>query len=71
MVRLYWHLLPGALMPIGLLGFEHQAVSHVSGTATLFGNSMLTSSFGDILHLAGVLLCIACTTSVPPRSCKT
>ncbi len=45
----------GCINAIGLLGFEHQAVSHVSGTATLFGTSMLTSSFGDILHLAGVL----------------
>ena len=45
----------GCINAIGLLGFEHQAVSHVSGTATLFGTSMLTNSFGDILHLAGVL----------------
>ncbi|MGM0906423.1 MAG: YoaK family protein [Pseudomonadota bacterium] len=45
----------GCINAIGLLGFEHQAVSHVSGTATLFGTSMLTSTFEDILHLMGVL----------------
>ncbi|MFD2632340.1 YoaK family protein [Idiomarina piscisalsi] len=45
----------GCINAIGLLGFEHQAVSHVSGTATLFGTSMLANSVGDIVHLAGVL----------------
>ncbi|WP_417438591.1 YoaK family protein [Idiomarina sp.] len=45
----------GCINAIGLLGFEHQAVSHVSGTATLFGTSMLSGSFADMLHLAGVL----------------
>lgn len=45
----------GCINAIGLLGFEHQAVSHVSGTATLFGSSMLAGSFDDMLHLAGVL----------------
>lgn len=45
----------GCINAIGLLGFEHQAVSHVSGTATLFGTSMLAGSFDDMLHLAGVL----------------
>lgn len=45
----------GCINAIGLLGFEHQAVSHVSGTATLFGTSMLSGSFDEVLHLAGVL----------------
>ena len=46
----------GCINAIGLLGFEHQAVSHVSGTATLFGTSLLTSDLKDIFHLLGVLL---------------
>ncbi|MDY6829452.1 MAG: YoaK family protein [Pseudomonadota bacterium] len=45
----------GFINSVGLLGFEHQAVSHVSGTATLFGTSLLNNSYAKTLHLAGVL----------------
>ncbi|CAK4075172.1 YoaK family protein [Vibrio sp. 16] len=33
-------LLAGAVNAIGLLGFQHQAVSHISGTVTLLGTSI-------------------------------
>ncbi|EKE75503.1 YoaK family protein [Gallaecimonas xiamenensis] len=46
----------GCINAIGLLGFEHQAVSHLSGTATLFGTSLMGGSLGNSLHLGGVLL---------------
>ena len=46
----------GCVNAIGLLGFEHQSVSHVSGTATLFGTSFLTGNLNTSLHLGGVLL---------------
>lgn len=46
----------GSINAIGLLGFEHQAVSHVSGTATLFGTSLLGGSLSDLQHFGGVLL---------------
>ncbi len=46
----------GCINAIGLLGFEHQAVSHVSGTVTLLGASMLEDTFTSSMHLAGVLL---------------
>lgn len=45
----------GCINAIGLLGFDHQAVSHVSGTATLLGTSLFESSFQSLLHLFGIL----------------
>ncbi len=41
---------------IGLLGFEHQAVSHVSGTATLLGTRFFSHSLTEVVHLAGILI---------------
>lgn len=46
----------GCINAIGLLGFDHQSVSHVSGTATLLGTSLLESSLETPLHLSGILL---------------
>ncbi|WP_239017350.1 YoaK family protein [Seongchinamella sediminis] len=46
----------GSINAIGLLGFEHQAVSHVSGTATLLGTSFLNGSYQNTVHLGGVLI---------------
>lgn len=45
----------GCINAIGFLGFEHQAVSHVSGTATLLGTRIFESSFESIIHLVGIL----------------
>jgi uncharacterized membrane protein YoaK (UPF0700 family) len=36
-------LLAGAINAIGLLGFQHQAVSHLSGTATLLGTQLFNN----------------------------
>ena len=48
-------VLAGSVNAIGLLGFQHQSVSHLSGTATLLGANLF---HGDmvILHLLYVLL---------------
>ena len=46
----------GCVNAVGLLGFEHQAVSHLSGTATLLGTHLLDSSLIKIGHLVGILL---------------
>lgn len=46
----------GCINAIGLLGFEHQSVSHVSGTATLIGTSVLNSSVETSIHLLGILV---------------
>ncbi|NQZ51934.1 MAG: DUF1275 domain-containing protein [Moritella sp.] len=49
-------LVAGLINSIGLLGFKHQAVSHLSGTATLLGTGIINSNFSDVLHLAFVIL---------------
>lgn len=46
----------GTINAIGLLGFEHQAVSHVTGTVTLLGTKIVEHSLLDTLHLLGVLV---------------
>lgn len=48
-------LLAGCINVVGLLGFQHQAVSHLSGTATLLGNSLLSFS-NESWHLIAVLV---------------
>ena len=48
--------LAGTVNVVGLLGFEHQAVSHLSGTVTRLGADLF-SSHGAPLHLAIILLC--------------
>ena len=49
-------LIAGIVNAIGLLSFDHQAISHVSGTATLLGTELLSSSFQSVIHLSGVLV---------------
>lgn len=46
----------GCVNAVGLLGFQHQAISHVSGTVTLVATTALTGAPGQVLHLMGVLL---------------
>lgn len=48
-------LLAGSVNAVGLLGFQHQAISHLSGTATLLGSSLL-GSLESSLHLLGILV---------------
>ncbi|KJY88669.1 YoaK family protein [Pseudoalteromonas piscicida] len=49
-------LVAGFVNAIGLLSFEHQSVSHLSGTATMLGTSFLGDNLKETLHLFGVLL---------------
>ena len=49
-------LIAGCVNAIGLLGFEHQSVSHLSGTATLLGTEIIRFSSQAIFNLLGVLL---------------
>jgi uncharacterized membrane protein YoaK (UPF0700 family) len=47
--------LAGSVNAIGLLGFQHQSVSHLSGTATLLGLELI--KFGSqSFHLAMILI---------------
>ena len=49
-------LVAGLVNFIGLSGFKHQSISHLSGTATLLGTRLVNSSFPDILHAALILI---------------
>jgi len=48
-------LIAGYVNAIGLLGFQHQSISHLSGTATLLGTQLTLSDSGNLIHLLGVL----------------
>ncbi len=45
----------GIVNAIGLLGFEHQAISHLSGSVTLLGITLMTNASSALLLLAVVL----------------
>lgn len=49
-------LVAGSVNAVALLGFHHQAVSHLSGTATLIGSVLLNPSSSELFHLLGILL---------------
>jgi uncharacterized membrane protein YoaK (UPF0700 family) len=46
----------GAVNAIGLLGFKHQAVSHLTGTSTLLGLSLANFDVSETAHLSLVLV---------------
>lgn len=46
----------GSVNAIGLLGFKHQAVSHLTGTSTLLGASFVEPALGGSIHLFLILL---------------
>ena len=48
-------LIAGFVNAVGLLGFNHQSISHLSGTATILGTEAFTSSFTNVFHLFMVL----------------
>lgn len=49
-------LVAGLVNSIGLLGFKHQSISHLSGTATLLGTEIVNSTFSDAFHLLFILI---------------
>lgn len=53
-------LVAGLVNSVGFLGFKHQAISHLSGTATQLGTGILNSSVMDVLHLFVILLSFLC-----------
>ena len=54
----------GFVNAIGLLSFEHQSVSHLSGTATLLGTTLLYAPSETTVHLLGVLLSFLAGSSI-------
>ncbi|MAC98744.1 DUF1275 family protein [Pseudomonas abyssi] len=49
-------LMAGVVNAVGLLGFSHQAVSHLTGTSTLLGAGLTQLPAAELLHLLLVLL---------------
>ena len=45
----------GSVNAVGLMGFEHQAVSHMSGITTQLGTEFLTPDFPVMLHLLAII----------------
>ncbi|GAA5194890.1 YoaK family protein [Ferrimonas gelatinilytica] len=48
-------LLAGTVNAVGLLGVEHQSLSHLSGIATQLGSGLVTKAPG-LWHLGGIIL---------------
>ncbi len=48
-------LLAGTVNAVGLLGVEHQSISHLSGIATQLGNSLVTAE-PRLWHLGAIIL---------------
>lgn len=46
----------GMVNVAGYLGFEHQAITHLTGTTTLLGDALSTAAYGKALHLGGVIV---------------
>ncbi|WP_313222128.1 YoaK family protein [Pseudoxanthomonas mexicana] len=46
----------GMVNVIGYLGFEHQAVSHLTGTTSLLGAALVQGDLRAIVHLWGMLI---------------
>lgn len=49
----------GFINAVGLLGFEHQAVSHVSGTASTLGVSLLDGPWQTSIMLVAIIVAFA------------
>lgn len=50
-------MLAGCVNAVGLLGFSHQAVSHLTGTSSLLSLAIINQQFSVALHLFLILLC--------------
>ena len=46
----------GMVNVVGYLGFEHQAVTHLTGTTTLIGSALANGDTRSIMHLTSVAL---------------
>jgi len=55
----------GMVNVVGYLGFEYQALSHLTGTTTLLGAALVAGDRGTALQLAGIVLafCAGATLS--------
>lgn len=46
----------GMINTLGLLGFQHQAVAHITGTLTLLGTSLADNTWKAVWHLTWVVV---------------
>ena len=46
----------GMVNVTGYLGFEHQAITHLTGTTTLLGDALSLADFRKALHVGGVIV---------------
>ena len=46
---------------VGYLGFEHQAITHLTGTTSLLGAALAQGNLRAVLQLAGMLLAFVLT----------
>jgi len=49
-------LIAGIINVVGLLGFQHQSVSHLTGTVSLFSLKIIQGEWLLVQHFAGVML---------------
>jgi uncharacterized membrane protein YoaK (UPF0700 family) len=54
----------GSVNAIGVLGFKHQAVSHLTGTSTLLSLSLVSFDLAESAHLALIMLCFVVGAAV-------
>ncbi|MGH8506112.1 MAG: YoaK family protein [Stenotrophobium sp.] len=50
----------GIINGVGLVGWQHQSVSHMSGNSTEIGLAVVQGNFSQVLHLVIVLLSFLC-----------
>jgi uncharacterized membrane protein YoaK (UPF0700 family) len=58
-------LVAGLINAVGLLGFKHQSISHLSGTATLLGTGLMNESFLNVYYLIFILISFLLGAAVP------
>ncbi len=46
----------GMVNVVGYLGFEHQAITHLTGTTTLLGAALVQGELRAVVHLLGVIV---------------
>lgn len=49
-------LIAGIINVVGLLGFQHQSVSHLTGTVSLFSLKIIEGEWLQVQHFVGVML---------------
>jgi uncharacterized membrane protein YoaK (UPF0700 family) len=54
----------GMVNVVGLLGFEHQAITHLTGTTSLLGAALGTMAWGSALHFLAVISSFVAGTAI-------